>query len=140
MVGRIRKVVEAPLDHQVIVATAQVGASEQSRLLSARVTNDASAIPVRIENPQEGWPHRESDVIEEFRSRTGQIVNGHDVRCAKEHLGINPKDSPEYVLKPHDKSAPQYSKNFVERLIEAWEEDNQLFVVARERWKTTRYG
>jgi hypothetical protein len=136
--GNIRKVVEAePGSSIVVLSPSQVPSASPFR-----ITNDPSAPTVRLQKLSDEYPFRQSDIIGALNKRLSEScsINTHDIQTIKEYLGINPVTTPQYLHKPHDKASPQYSLEFIVRVMTEYEKDPDFFNKCREKWKSVRYG
>lgn len=88
----VKQVIEAPRG-----STFQVVAPRraQGEILDARIGNDPNALVVRLQNPEEAYPHRQSDVIRLVNERLpgGRRISTHDIQCIRAHHDISPSYS-----------------------------------------------
>lgn len=133
--GNIRRVVEAPAGTTVVVTQSEVDSSE------VRITNDPDAPAVRIPRLSDNYPHRQSDVIRKVNGRLSDdfAINAHDVQATKLYEGIDDTSKPEFASRPHTKSSPQYSDQFIELIMSKLHEDNNFFINCRKNWKTVNH-
>lgn len=98
--------------------------------------NDPAAVHMIPKNAGELWPHRQKDLISEVNKRLpdGHKMTTHDVTCIKVHLHLL-EEHPEFVFKPHKLASPQYSREFVDWIVECHKKDSSLFQACRERYK-----
>ena len=137
----IRKVVEAPLGQTVVVSNISSSDFGSGATVSARITIDPNAIPVRLQNPQQDWPHRGADVLKNFNERNFlHKLNSHDLVALKHACGIDEQKRPDFMLKTHNQASPQYSSQFIDWLVSEYNKDNNLFINARKEWHTHYYG
>ncbi len=137
----IRKVVEAPLGHAVVVVSNATPLAESGATISARLTTDPNAIAVRLQNPKKDWPHRQIDVMNRFNAKDlGCKINSHDLVAIKYVHKINESTTPDLMLKTHRAASPQYSDQFIDWLAAEYTKDSNLFVNARSKWRNEKYG
>ena len=139
--SNIRKVVEAPFGHTVVVSSAAGEMVGQGATISARITNDPNAIPVRLQNPKQDWPHRGADILSTFNLKClGYKMNSHDLVALKFGHQIDEVKRPDFMLKTHAFASPQYSSTFLEWIFAEYNKDNALFTKARQIWRVEHYG
>jgi hypothetical protein len=113
----MRKVVEAPPNHTVVVMpeNAAIGGDGQ---VSARITTDLGATKVTVRNTDEVWPHRQKEFLQLVNSRLAakQHIGPYDLLCANKKIDVL-KNHPDFAHKPHKKASPQYSESYVDWIL-----------------------
>lgn len=135
--GNIRKVVEAePGSTVVVLSPSQVPSASPVRL-----TSDPNAPVVRLQRLSDGYPFRQSDVIAAINKRLNGLasINTHDIQTVKAYLGVAPDKTPNLVHRPHEKASPQYTAEFIERIVSSFEKDREFFVRCRCYWRGQEY-
>ncbi|MEI6096735.1 MAG: ATP-binding protein [Alphaproteobacteria bacterium] len=139
--GNIRKVVEAPLGHTVVVSSLTQGGTTGIPLVSARLTNDPSALPVRLSDPKKDWPHRGKDVLNALNKQfPGKNLNSHDLITVRHSHDISELSRPDMMLKSHPTAGPQYANAFLDWIISELRADSEFFEKARMKWRADTYG
>lgn len=64
--------------------------------------------------------------------------NGHDIRCIKLKFNINEESRPDFVIKPHSKLGPLYSKKFVDWIVGQVTDDEDFMDKCREEFRLNR--
>ena len=136
--GGIREVVEAGIEQRVQVVRFEESGNAS---ISARIVNEPSGVAVVPQNPQELWPYKEGDLVRRMASElpAGTRFNSHDVRSIRLAHGIAPDSHPKFVFKPHEKSSPQYSAEFVEWIRKQHEHDGEFLDKARLAYRDARH-
>jgi hypothetical protein len=127
----IRRVIEAePGDTIQVVKPPATGTEPPLR---GRIVGDKDAVPVRPDEADSVWPHRQIDVVNKVNAAlTGQYkITSYDVQAVRKQFAIDTKH-PEFMYKPFVRSAPQYSDAFIEWLHEQYRKDPSFFKKARE--------
>ena len=104
---------------------------------SARFTSDPNAPVVRPVNLDETHPFRESQLIDYVLEHSEGLerFSGHDIRCIKLNSQISPQTHPDFTVKPHEISSPQYSPEFGSWIIKQIELNPKFISEAREAFK-----
>ncbi|PJI84977.1 putative DNA-binding protein [Yoonia maricola] len=133
--GNIRKVVEAPHGSSVVITQAGGGQA------GVRITNDPNAPALHLPKLSDGFPYKQNQLIKEVIRRTGidKLINSHDVQTVKLCENINEESRPDFVSKPHEGSSPQYSQDFVDLIVQRFENDSDYFSKCRKAWKEAMY-
>jgi hypothetical protein len=107
--------------------------------ISAEINASPGAVRIVPTNAEELWPHRQKDLLHEINKeiKTSPLINGHDVFCINNHLGVL-KNHPEFAYKPHRLASPQYSNQYTAWIIEQFKQDPRLFKRMREEYKKRR--
>ena len=131
----VRKVVSAPIGHVVQVLPPDVKMSIRSDAIPMRITNNKEAPAYKLETPDSTYPYRQKEVIENVNKklRGKKIVNQYDILCVRRVYGIN-ELRPDFYYKPKY-GGPQYSEEFVDWLVESYENDPSFFDTARKKKK-----
>lgn len=101
------------------------------------IGNDPNAKKVVPKDPQKIWPLREKDIISRVKSSfdKGLKFSGHDLRCIKLNNMIDQDSRPDFVFKPHDMVAPQYSDKFADWIIEKVSESDDFISDCRRAFR-----
>lgn len=131
----IRKVVEAEPGSSVVVTKPSLASSSK-----IRVTSDPDAPLARIQNLSDGYPHRQSDVLAKCNDQLSlsKKLNSHDIQAIKLFESIDPTSTPQYVHKPHAKSSPQYTDEFIEFIVSKCRSEPKYPETCRSFWKTEK--
>ncbi len=134
--GNIRKVVEAAPGSSVVITNP----SQTIAAGAVRFTNDPNAPVARLSRLSDGYPHRQSKVIEEVNARLsgGLSINTHDIQTIKLFENITPENSPQYVHKPHETASPQYTDGFIDLICSRAHADPDYFKKCRKFWVDTK--
>ncbi len=139
--SNIRKVVEAPIGQTVVVSTLAPGDIAGTPTVSARLTNDPNALPVRLSDPKKNWPYRRDDVLKRIKDEFPSItINSHDLVAVKHSHGIDEDSRPDMMLKTHQDAGPQYSNIFLDWIIGQFHGDSEFFKKARTKWRFDNYS
>ena len=125
----------APIGHVVQVLPPDVKMSIRSDAIPVRITNNKEAPAYKLETPDSTYPYRQKEVIENVNKklRGKKIVNQYDILCVRRVYGIN-ELRPDFYYKPKY-GGPQYSEEFVDWLVESYENDPSFFDTARKKKK-----
>ncbi len=134
LIGNLRKVVEAPADHVVQVGPPAVsirGSKGLTAMTAVRYTDDPSAPLVRYQTADDEHPLRQKDVVRLFNERMAgkKSITSHDILCVRKVHNIN-ETKPLYYYKPRYR-VPTYSSEFVDWLVQSFENDSSFFDKAR---------
>ena len=132
----MRKVVEAPPDHSVVVVPANAISSAAEAHVSARITTDPSATKVTVHNTDEIWPHRQKEFLELMNQRMpkGVRLSGYDLQCVNKKIDVL-ISHPDFAHKPHKKASPQYSDGYAEWLINRVAADPHFVEACRDAYR-----
>lgn len=126
----IRKVVEAPEGSQIMILPANAATHTGNVLPAVSLVDDPNAPAHQLLDPNKTHPFRQIDVMREFNNRLKEqkMINPHDVYCVRRihHTDENPR----FFYKPIHNS-PQYSLEFVDWLIQKYQENEDFFGEAR---------
>ncbi|MCK0139647.1 RNA-binding domain-containing protein [Aliiroseovarius sp. F47248L] len=133
--GNIRQVVEAPFGTNVVLTHSGTAISE------VNVTDNPDAPSVRIPNLRDKYPYRQQDVIKKINEKIdgGARINTHDIQCIKFKEGIDDNTGGIHSHRPHAKSSPQYSSEFIDLVCSKYEENNLYFKECRKAYKEAKY-
>jgi Putative DNA-binding domain len=114
----MRKVVEAPPDHSVVVVPAGVVKSTDLATVAARITTDPSAAKVAVHNTDALWPYRQKEFLKIVQPRLpkGVRVGPYDLQCVNQRIKVL-ADHPEFAHKPHKLASPQYNDAYADWLV-----------------------
>lgn len=131
----LRQVVEAPEGSTVkIVSAEDTGKNVQD----IHLTHDLSAPVFRIENIDETHPLRGSVICNILNARfkvSNKHIKNFDILCANDYLKIN--DDYNYIYR-QKQSVIKYTPAYLKLLIEKYQQDNNLFVIARSEYNSAR--
>ena len=131
----IKKVVTAPLDHIIQVLPPDVKASLSPTATPIRITNSKEAPAYRLETPDKTHPYRQKEVIEKVNALLkGKQINQYDMLCVRRVYKVD-VSRPDFYYKPKY-GVPQYSEEFVNWLIESFQNDPKFFDKAREKYRS----
>ena len=129
----IVKVVEAPVGSRVAILPPQSQPPGPSGVLPLRLTDDPKApqyyaIPVDTTHP-----YRQKEVIEAVNKRLEgrKKISSHDVLCIRRVHEIQKKIEFCYT---QNFASPLYSQQFVDWIVNKFDEDPQFFAKAKERF------
>jgi hypothetical protein len=136
--SNIRKVVEAPINSEVVLVPPNSDSKRVTQVPVKIVTDDASAAKYRKLDPDVTHPYRLTEVVDIVNDRIDdRDVNRYDLISINKVHDIKKKE-----VFCHDPkfSSPQYSTAFVDWIVEKYEEDDDFFDKAREGYYEIRYG
>ena len=115
----IRKVVEAPEGSKVVI-------TQDDIIEAVRLVNDESAPTHKLLDPNKTHPYRPTDAANLLNERLEgrKRVNLHDINCIKRIHNI--AEVPRFYYQPLHSSG-RYSKEFIEWVLEKYEEDHKFF-------------
>ncbi len=89
-------------------------------------------------DPSKSHPNRQTEVIQKLKAAVpGLSINQHDIQCVNKAHGV--RQRPEYFYQGTVKGSPgQYSPAFVDWLIQQHHRDQQFFLKAKAKAKTTK--
>jgi len=136
--GNIRKLIKAPMGSVVNILPSSVKTSNRPDAISIRITDNKEAPAFRLETPDATHPYRQKEVIEIVNKKLkgGKRVNQYDILCVRRVYKIN-ECKPDFYYKSKY-GVPQYSNEFVEWLLNSYEENPHFFDEAREKYKDIR--
>jgi hypothetical protein len=136
--SNIRRVVEAEPGSTVLV----LNPSQVPDASPVRITNDPGAPIVRLQRLSDQYPFRQTDVIAAVCRRLphAKQINSHDIQVIKECSGISHETTPHLIHKPHEVASPQYSKAFIDFIVENYQNNDNFFQECRDMWRKSRYG
>lgn len=126
----VRQVVEAPAGHSIQVVTTE---GEDAGVIAARLVNDPNAIPMRPERAEVIWPYRRIELLRLVNEELpdGIEINGHDIISVKSQYQISQEQHPQFVFKSHRIASPQYSEEYVNWLVQQYQNNENFFIEAR---------
>lgn len=138
LLGGIRQVVEAPQGYVVQVAPREISLDENT--VKAKITNSPDAMPLRPQDTEHIWPHKQKELLIKINSQlpNGVKINGHDVLCLRREHDITPEKYPGFIFKAHRDSSPQYSDSFIDWILEGYLKDNHFFEKARGNYRMSK--
>lgn len=136
--GDIRKVVEAdPAD--AVVTVPEEAMEKEGEATPIRISDDPDAPVLQLRSPDKTYPYRQTEVIDRVNDLLpdGTEVNQYDIQAVRAAHEID-RDT-NFVYQPKFGSQ-QYSRRFVEWVVERFEDDNDFFEDARDVYYEMRYG
>lgn len=87
-------------------------------------------------NPDTTHPHRQKEVIQSINQQLSgrKTITPYDILCARKAFKID-ENKPNYYYKSKF-ATPQYSKAFVDWLVEQFNKDTKFFDKARQKYKS----
>ena len=136
LLRNLRKVLQAPADSDVVLVSNLKGAQTEALTASIRFTEDPAAPEFRHVNPDDAYPFRQTEVVDEVNRRlTGHYkINSHDILCVRRVHKIDSR-KPEFIERRRF-SSPQYTERFVQWIVEQYEDDAEFFTEARALYRT----
>lgn len=132
----IRKVAAAPTSAQVLVVPTKEPAPVN--LPVVRVVDEPSAPALARTDFDTTHPYRQKDVLRLFNAEAeGISINQFDMRCVRRVHGTDAR--PEFFHMPRYSSA-QYSRAFVDWLIEQYERDREFFANAKTEYRAREHA
>ena len=134
LLANVRRVFQAPPGHGVVLVVDDQIINDEALGTRIRLTSDPSAPGVRPTRPDTTYPFRQKEVVEEVNRRlVGRCkINAFDILCVRRIHGVD-ESKPEFFEK-RNFSSPQYTKGFVDWLIEQYEADRYFFENARSEY------
>lgn len=133
----MRKVVEAPPGHTVVVAPEGAVTIGNTTGLEARITTDPNATRVTIFNTDELWPHRQKDLLKAVNDQLPDGVhhiNGFDLLCVNRKIDVL-KARPDFAHKPHKLASPQYNDAYAHWIIAQAKANPHYFEECRQEYR-----
>jgi hypothetical protein len=129
----IRKVVDSPPGHKVVVVSAGDGGGA-GVVAPGRLTNESGAIPMNPEHLTEAYPYRVKEVVSEVKMRLGSGVHvtNYTVRAIRRAHGIDTNVA--YSFQPPYGSR-LFAKMFVDWIVECQRKDTAFLVEALKEMK-----
>lgn len=129
----VRKVVQAPPGSQVHVLPSEIIETQSPTATPIRIVDDPSAPAFYKISPDESHPFRQTEVIAEVNKKLPEKyqINQYDILSARRVYNLDNKE--EYCYNSKFGSR-QYSKEFVNWLVEQFNKDNNFFKKAREEY------
>lgn len=139
--GGIRKIVDAPAGYSVNMAPHNRINDPYRTPVIAKISSKPGAMLVSPQNAEDLWPYRQSELISRVNDTLGSAanINSHDIYCIKFQHNISPSENSDWMFKPHPNASPQYSKAFVQFLVNGFLNDSNFFLDARRLYKKKRY-
>lgn len=134
----IRKVVQAPAGHSVVVLPPSGVASAGGVSVEAKISGRASASFVP-RNAEEIWPHRQQGLLNAVNKHLPRAawINGYDMMCVNRKYDVL-KSRPDFAYKPHHLASPQYSAAYSDWLVAAYRADPAFFRSARAEYQAAK--
>lgn len=133
--GRLRQVVEAPLDSSLQVVPAEGVRLDESSEVAIRLTNNPSAPEYKLADPNLTHPNRQKEVLAKVNaSLNGAFtVTPHHLQCVRRVHGI---DANPVHCYHGNFASPTYSQTFIDWLIEQYRGELQFFENCKTEAKT----
>ncbi len=96
-----------------------------------RITTDEKAPTYKLEDPNTTHPYRCKEILESLQKELKIKVNSFHLRCIRQEYKIN-ESRPDFFYKPKFGS-PQFSKMFLDWLLNLFKQDNLIFDKIREK-------
>jgi hypothetical protein len=130
-----RKVVSAPPGYAVTLLPSPTGSV--SAIVHGQISEVGKRQAVAVTNAEEIWPYRQKDLLREVnRMIRPQRMTSYDVQCANRKFDVKNRSNLRY--KSHHLAAPQYSKAYVELLVESARSDPHFVEKLREEFRPVR--
>ncbi len=129
--GNLRKVIEAPTGHQVVIVAPENNAAAKR----VRLTNDPTVPAVHNLNIDDAFPYRARELGNETLKRIGIKISPHALNCIKKHHDIG-KDTPQY-FHASKFGSKQYSDLFLDWLVDSYKKDDHFIDKAVAACKST---
>jgi hypothetical protein len=115
----VKKIVAAPPGHVVAAVTTSNPITDSgSGGLVAQLSNDPKAIKIMPRRAGDFYPHRGVELRERVNGvLEGTKINSHDIVSVNNAYRVF-TDHPEFATKPHEKTGPLYSDQYVEWLVQ----------------------
>lgn len=123
----IRKVVKAPVDHEVHVVPPNMKLVHDNDARAVRLVNDAKAPVARFRNPDETHPFRQKELMPEIARRIGKkpYPSTHDIQCVRRVHKTDDDPNFTYTAKYGSR---QYSVAFADWIVEQFKADPDFFL------------
>lgn len=128
----IKKVVTAPRGYRLEVLPPGALINSHGASTAVRLTSDPSARAISRLHPDDTHPFRRKEVVAEVNSRLdGRTTIGpYDIQCVKKAWAIDDGSHPDFYYESKH-AAPQYSREFVDWVIQRFEQNPAFFSQAR---------
>ena len=125
--GNIRKVVDAPHGHKVMLLPPEVVESDGALATPIRLVDDPNAPAYRKLDPNKTHPFRQKEVMEEINKvlAGAHKVSSYDVRCVRKVHQID-ESKPQFFYRPTFAS-PQYSRAFIDWMVSQYRKNPAFF-------------
>jgi Putative DNA-binding domain/EC042_2821-lke REase len=133
--GNIRKVVDAPHGHKVMVLPPEVVESEGASATPIRLVDDPEAPADRKIDPNKTHPYRQKEVVEEInRALAGaHEVSPYDIQCVRKVHKID-ESKPQFFYRPMFASA-RYSHAFIDWMVAQYKKNTAFYEETRRTAK-----
>jgi hypothetical protein len=131
----MKKIVAAPPGRVVATVTTMNPITGTGTTgMVAQLSNDPKAIKIMPRRAADFYPHRGVELREKVNNiLKGAKVNSHDIVSVNSSHRVF-TDHPEFATKPHDKTGPLYSDQYVEWLVQQIRSNPNLLSHARNRY------
>ena len=121
----IRKVVEAPSDARVSVVASGTASG-------VRLTHDPAASPLGVPSVDDTHPYRQKELVKAVNEKLAgrATINAHDILCLRRAHEVHKNFTYCYNL---NYTSPQYSRAFVDWIVQQYDADPRFFDEARRR-------
>lgn len=129
-IGKVKKVVEAPLGSKISVQDSTVRQTSDPTAAPVRIVNDPTAPAYRLQKPDDYFPHRGKELIARVNGMLdgGIRINTRDLLAVRRVHNID--DNPDFFYKGKFGS-PQYSDACADWLVERYRVNPRFFEEAR---------
>ena len=132
-VSGVRKVVKAPSNHNIVALAPghKVIETKSPEAMEIRITDNPDAPEYHKIDPDYTHPYRQKELIYEINKKLKDRakVNSYDIQVIRKVYSINEK--PELVHKPKF-GTTQYSNDFVQWIVDKYENDSNFFTKTRD--------
>lgn len=136
--GNIRKVIDAPSDHEVHIVNKNMVVSLNEKGTPIKITKNHNAPEFRITNPDDLCPYNTTKTVKKINKLLDgrwKITN-YDVLLVRYLFNIC--DDPEYYYHSNYGSS-QYSEKFINWVLSEFEKDNSFFKNNRAKYHKIKY-
>jgi hypothetical protein len=135
----MKKIVAAPPGHVVAAVTNSITGTGTPGMV-AQLSNDPKAIKIIPRRAADFYPHRGVELREKVNSVLKDTkINSHDLVSVNNVYKIF-TDHPEFATKPHDKTGPLYSDQYVEWLVQQVKSNPNFLADARSSYAAAQRG
>ena len=131
----IRKVVRAPMGHDVYMAATPPTELSRPIRVPGRIVGDARAPGFRPVHGDDLWPYRQKEIVQEINKRLrGTKINSYDIQCLRAVYNLE-SEKPNFLHRPFERIAPQYSNAFADWVVTEYEKNSKLFEKTRKKYR-----
>lgn len=132
----VRKISNIKTGNEVVI-TKSKNAAQIFKAVPGRIVADKKAATFRPDNAQDLWPHRSKELLKKVNELLpdDQKINSHDFLAFKKMFKLDHENNPDFIYKPYKDISPRYSDAFVERIVDAYKKNPQVFEDAKASYK-----